>query len=246
MSLTYRKRMYAAYASKMQQRTEPISVEAADRWGRAFDWLLRGWMPPRPDAAVLDVGCGNGRLLRYFAKNGFTNVKGIDVSEEQVNLARHLHPDVEVADGLEYLKGHPGSIDYILAFDVIEHLTKDELLEFLDACHAALRPNGYLVVHTPNGDTPYGIVFRYGDFTHECQLNANALRSVFEVCGFEGIEAREMAPVPYSLFGAIRAVMWQAIRLNMKVRNLVETGNAGSGVFTRGMLARARRSETTS
>ncbi|KAL8099241.1 uncharacterized protein LOC141684654 [Apium graveolens] len=42
------------------------------------------------DWSVLDVGTGNGLLLREFAKQGFTNLIGTDYSEGAIDLARSL------------------------------------------------------------------------------------------------------------------------------------------------------------
>lgn len=42
------------------------------------------------DAAVLDVGCGNGHMSLLLAARGYSNVTGSDVSEHAVSLARHV------------------------------------------------------------------------------------------------------------------------------------------------------------
>uniref|UniRef100_A0A0E9X5U0 Methyltransferase domain-containing protein n=1 Tax=Anguilla anguilla TaxID=7936 RepID=A0A0E9X5U0_ANGAN len=42
------------------------------------------------DAAVLDIGTGNGSLLVELAKSGFTNLTGIDYSAAAVELAKNV------------------------------------------------------------------------------------------------------------------------------------------------------------
>ena len=62
--------------------------------------------------------------------------------------------------------------DLITAFDVVEHLTRDELLEFLCLVHGRLKPRRSLILQLPNGDFPFvGSIF-YGDATHETCLTA--------------------------------------------------------------------------
>lgn len=38
----YRSRIYERYATCFQDEDENFDVNAADRWGKAFDWYLRG------------------------------------------------------------------------------------------------------------------------------------------------------------------------------------------------------------
>lgn len=40
------------------------------------------------DAKILEVGCGTGRILKYLLEKDLTNITGIDISEEMLNLAK--------------------------------------------------------------------------------------------------------------------------------------------------------------
>ncbi|MBW7905783.1 MAG: class I SAM-dependent methyltransferase [Phycisphaerae bacterium] len=237
----YRQRFWERYASAVHRQREPVSLAAADAFGRPFDIRLRGWLPERRDAAIVDVACGYGRLLRFFTKRGYTNVLGVDISAEEVELARTIHPNVVCADAIEFLEAHASQFDLVTAIDVIEHMRKDELLRFLDAARQALRPGGRIIIHTPNADSPWVTTIRYGDFTHELALNPNALGTVMELCGFERFEAREGGPVASSVLSAVRMVFWQVLRLKAMLFNVIETGSTGSRVLTRVFLASAVR-----
>ncbi|MHB8999534.1 MAG: class I SAM-dependent methyltransferase, partial [Thermoanaerobaculia bacterium] len=131
--------------------------------------------------------------------------------------------------------------DMLTAFDVVEHLTKDELFEFLDVCHEALKPGGSIVIQTPNAESPFGMRVRYGDITHEIAFDAESLRHVLEVTGFARFTARECAPVPMGIASTGRSVLWSMIRQFLRFYNLVETGASGSGIFTRVLLAKAEK-----
>ena len=231
----YRARIYEEYATRFQSAPEVFDLENARRWGRAYRHYLRGWLPANRDARILDVACGGGKLLQFFIDAGYRDVQGVDVSPEQVALARQVTPNVTQADVLEYLSGQDGRFDLITGLDIVEHFRKDEVLRFLDLCFVALKPGGRLVLQTPNAESPWGTHHRYNDLTHELGFNPNALSRLLALVGFQATEAREMGPVPlgYSTPSTLRWVLWQAIRAALKVWNLAETGDRGSGVYTR-------------
>lgn len=239
--MNYRSRIYQQYSSAVQGVVEVPSLAEMDRWGAPYDSYLRGWLPSDLAAPILDVACGYGRLLRYFAKRGYTNVCGVDVSREQVDIARTISPTVELGEVTEFLGRNHSQFSVITALDIVEHFGKDELLGFLDACHCALRPGGSLIVQTPNADSPWGLGVRYGDFTHEVCLSPQVLQSVLRVCGFRGFEAREQGPVARGPLSLLRAFLWQGYRVSASFRNLVETGSTGNRVFTRVFIARSLR-----
>lgn len=234
----YRARIYERYASRFQSAPATFDVEAARRWGRAYRHYLRGWLPRDKNARILDLACGGGKLLQFFIDMGYRDVHGVDISPEQVALARQVTPNVVHADVLTYLADQKGKFDLITGLDIVEHFRKDEVLHFLDLCFAALKLGGRLVLQTPNAESPWGTHHRYNDLTHELGFNPNALTRLLALVGFDAIEAREQGPVPlgYSVASSLRWVVWQAIRAGLKVWNVAETGDAGSRVFTRVFL----------
>jgi SAM-dependent methyltransferase len=52
-----------------------------------------------PSCSVLDIGTGSGRLLQQLAKQGFSDLTGIDYSEGAIELARNL----AIRDGFEQI-----------------------------------------------------------------------------------------------------------------------------------------------
>jgi len=239
----YRKRIYKRYASRFQDSPAVFDVLAADRWGKAYEFYLRRWLPGDPNAAILEVACGGGRLLHFLKGHGYVRLSGVDTSPEQVRLSLQVLGNVEEANAIEFLEKHADAYDLIVGLDIVEHFNKDEALRFLDACYKALRPGGRLILQTPNADSPWGTAHRYNDFTHEISFNPNAVTRLLRMIGFESVEARELGPVPfgYSMTSTIRAALWQMIRGGLKFWNLIETGSSGSGVFTRVFLISARK-----
>jgi SAM-dependent methyltransferase len=170
-------------------------------------------------------------------------VQGIDVSPEQVALARRMAMEVQQGDAIAFLERCPKTCDLLTCVDLIEHLQKPEVMRFLDTAYQASKPGGRLVLQTPNADSPWGSMHRYNDFTHEVGFNPNALSRLLRLAGFTDIEAREAGPVPwgYSMVSTIRYLAWRTIRAGLTLWNLVETGSTGSGVLTRIFLMSARK-----
>ncbi len=101
------------------------------------------------NACVLDVGCGNGAVTAYLAKQ-FPAVTGVDFSDSGIEQARRNFPRVqfERADvSGEMVELAPGSFDLAVSLEVVEHLYQPRL--FAANCFRLLKPGGRLVVSTP-------------------------------------------------------------------------------------------------
>ena len=244
LTLEYRERLYERYAALLGKGggEQAYSVRQGNTWLKYVD----GWLPQSKQAAILDAGCGSGRTLDILGHAGYENLHGVDISKDQIVLARKIAPDVDQGDVLEYLEARPESFDLILAIDIVEHLTKDEALSFADGCFASLRPGGRLIVQTPNGSSPFVGANLWGDLSHETCFTPATLTQLLQMCGFTDIEAREQGPVPHGLLSGVRWFLWKLLRLGQLARNVVETGSKGSGVFTRVFVAAGRKPSTAS
>lgn len=49
-----------------------------------------------PDAEVLDLGCGYGRVASQLASAGFKNIRGYDASEKMIQRAKTQHPQLRL------------------------------------------------------------------------------------------------------------------------------------------------------
>lgn len=185
--MSYRDLLYKRYHSQHTSRHTGLDARSLQltealhfqrEWGDLLVELNR-------EARLLDIGCGNGSLIMALHQLGFDHVQGIDISEEQIQIARQSGlMEVEVADATEYLKGKSGLFDAVFCMDLVEHLTKSELVELLLQIRKALKPNGRLYIRTPNMDSPWPHVYASGDFTHETLLNANSIRQLLGSTGY--------------------------------------------------------------
>ncbi len=196
-------------------------------------------MPEDRDVAILDLGCGAGKLLYLFQQLGYTNLTGVDLSPEQIELAQIRFPQASIvlADVKEFLRNRVEQYDLICAFDLIEHFHKEEIIPFLKLIFEALRPGGRLILQTPNAESPWFGAVAYGDFTHEWFFTPAGLKTVLRLGGFEKFQARENGPYVHGLKSLIRYGSWRLIHAGLTIWNLAETGGAGSKIYGRVFLA---------
>lgn len=98
-------------------------------------------------AKILDLGCGSGIPIdRYLLEKDF-EVTGVDISEEQINLAKKNLPkgDFFVGDMLE-IDFPNNSFDATVSFYAIFHLPREEHASVLKNIFSILKPGGYLLV----------------------------------------------------------------------------------------------------
>lgn len=235
----YRERIYAEYrrASDRTPATEAAGFLSRAPYLRA---VIRKHLPEDRSASMLDLGCGTGALLYFVREAGYMNVAGVDRSPQQVAEAARLGiPGVTEGDLLETLRALPeASQDAVLAFDVIEHFTREELLALVDEVHRVLKPGGRWVIHTVNAEAPFFGRIRYGDLTHEMAFTTRSLAQLMLASGFRSVSSFEDVPTVHGVKSAVRHLAWRAIRLACRVYLAAETGETGRGaVFSQNFLA---------
>jgi len=179
-------------------------------------------------------------MLAYLRDLGFGSVEGIDISQEQVDLATSRGVSARVADVFRTLEESPNAYDLVIAIDFVEHFSKDELNRLVPLVRSALRPGGAFVVQTPNGEGLFPRQIIYGDFTHLTILTPNSLEQLFRIHGFDRFEFRESGPVPKNLKGIVRAALWSVFRQVANFVRLVESGKRQK-IWTEVMICRCRR-----
>jgi 2-polyprenyl-3-methyl-5-hydroxy-6-metoxy-1,4-benzoquinol methylase len=208
----------------------PTTIEGLRPRAPYFRKLVREHFPPDRAAQILDLGCGHGALLHFAREAGFANAIGVDGSHQQVLAARALGiPGVEERDIFDKLQSQAQeSVDVVVSFDVIEHFTRDELIDFVDAVRRVLRRGGRWIIHSPNGESPFASRMRYWDYTHELSFTRTSIAQLLLSSGFTTVTSHEDAPVVHGVRSAVRAAAWALIRLGLRAYIAVETGDGRS------------------
>jgi len=150
--------------------------------------------------AVLDIGCGRGEFLELMRDAGVP-ARGIDLSQESIDLFRHKGLAAETADLLVYLADLPGPVlDGIYCAQVVEHLPPERLPEMIRLSAAALERGGVLAIETPNPEclAIFATHF-YLDPTHTRPVPHALLAFYMEEYGFGLIEVERRSPAVESM-----------------------------------------------
>lgn len=171
------------YGSNFSKRSNPISWsnlyaarrDVARRFGIIWKLPLRKrWRDVLRDLtdnqmSVLEVGAGDrrvGDLLHQWYP---------DLAYESMDVDRHLPQDYYRLEDVER------SFDVVFAFEVIEHTTLDDARRLLRQMHAVLRPDGRLLLTTPNTYYPPDFL---RDATHLTPFCYDELGAVVTLEGF--------------------------------------------------------------
>lgn len=244
--MDYRARLYECYVTQQMQTDIPSLRRHLDASQPALRGVIDQHFPSNRQAVILDIGCGYGLLLHLLRKAGYANLIGVETSAEQVKAAQELGLDcVKQGDLIDFLRsGAKSSFDVIVAFDVLEHLTKDELLDVLELIYSSLKPEGRLILHVPNGEAIFSGKIVFGDFTHQTAFTAKSVHQVASFAGFSQIDCYEDKPVVHGVFSFVRAMIWGVVRTWYRFLNAAETGDLGSElILSQNLLAVCRKAQ---
>ena len=147
-------------------------------------------LPENKDAKIVDLGCGFGTFIKPAINAGYVNISGYDISEEQVKIAHKLGLKNIHCMSIEDYFAKGDKVDVLMGLDIIEHFTKDELIDFLTQAKSCLNPGGKIILRTPNMDAPQTSVYAFGDISHETFLNKSSALQVMRSIGFNNIDVR--------------------------------------------------------
>ena len=153
---------------------------------------------PRTGAAVLDVGCGTGRMLGALIDRGVERDEGFELSPAMLDQDRASHPDVPLTVGaLGALPQHDASFDGLLAWYSIIHTPPHRCGRLFTEFARVLHAGGLLLLgyQAGTGDrTVAGASYNGAGsllaFLHHSAYLSDALTST----GFEVIASADRSP----------------------------------------------------
>jgi len=83
--------------------------------------------------------------------------------------------------------------------DVIEHIPKSNLMDFMRLLYSRLSDGGILLIKTDNMATPFGLRGRYMDYTHEIGYTEHSLYEIMSISGFKDIIIRGSDPMELTI-----------------------------------------------
>lgn len=100
--------------------------------------------------SVLDVGCGNGRHVVFFAEQGF-NAYGTDISKMAIEVGnawlakKELKANLKVID-VEKLPYDTEFFDVVISCEVLDHIPFSKVKKVMDEIRRVCAPGGYIYI----------------------------------------------------------------------------------------------------
>ena len=155
----------------------------------------------RPEAPVLDVGCGRGEWLELLKEHEL-QASGVDINSAMLAQCRERKLEVVQSDAIAHLRTLPArSLGAVTGFHIIEHLELEVLMDLLAETLRVLLPGGVAIFESPNcknlvvGATNFNI-----DPTHRNPVFPETAQFMLSVHGFEKIQLKYLAPVEAKRF----------------------------------------------
>lgn len=193
--------------STITRRSEELSaqIEAFDTFWEGPEDIEKGYktlyqfykvnylkyMPQDRNVNTLVISCGPGYFVDMLNRNGYKNVLGIDSDKEKAGYGKKRGLNCLNERAFEFLESNLESgskYDVIVCEQEINHLSKAELLDFLELCKANLVKGGTLIVHCINGANPIvGSESLAQNFDHYFTFTEYSLSQVLKYKKFEKI-----------------------------------------------------------
>ena len=155
---------YDAYEAfyAMAKKSNAFQVFCKDAFGEDFSQdgfsnieqinMILQYIPQKDYVHILDIGCGNGKMLGYLQEKTKAYIHGFDYSEEAIKTAQFLFPK-----NAEFREGVIGEIDYpeenfdvIISMDTM-YFAKD-MSVFVAQVKKWLKQDGVFFVGYQEGD----------------------------------------------------------------------------------------------
>jgi ubiquinone/menaquinone biosynthesis C-methylase UbiE len=122
-----------------------------------YRWVIE-LLDLQPGQTLLDIGCGEGILLRHAEQRGVNSI-GVDLSFAGAKMAKNLLENkiIALGDG-ENLPFGNQSFDFATNIGGLEHFLNPDL--GLDEMRRILRPGGYALLILPNSHYLVDIIWQ--------------------------------------------------------------------------------------
>ncbi|MFH1826927.1 MAG: class I SAM-dependent methyltransferase [bacterium] len=171
---------------------------------------------------ILEIGCGNGRLLARLKKLGFKDINGLEPSKKAV-AASPINVDQKkiVVDYFKENQFKQSSFDVVVFFQVLDHVVNPN--KFLKEVYRILKPGGYVlaIIHNSKSLSAklLGEASPIIDIQHINLFDKENIRKIFNINNFKVISV-------FSTFTTYSISYWlKIIPIPKVVKNLFKNLN---------------------
>jgi SAM-dependent methyltransferase len=203
----------ARYGYRLSPTTSIRPANLSKERRQRFDKYVCFLPYPGPGARVLDIGCGNGRLMLQLRSVGW-QVSGVEPDAKAA--AQAIASGLDVRVGLLDQSLPEAHFDAITMGHVIEHL--HDPIETLRKCARLLKPGGIICIITPNFAASGHKFFGRDWFAldaprHLVLFTPDSLRGALERSGFEPGRSMQIHPTVQAVH---RSTNWLRRSLQIK------------------------------
>jgi len=202
--------------SEEQQRSTVDYEEVwGDEWNDATEFgptprhrrrILAGLTRSLPYDRLLDLGCGDGRLLEMIGAGREARHYGSDVSSQALELAAKRVPDAAFFQLDITEQELPATYDVVVLSEVLEHLEDDEGVLRRVAGHTR-----HVVISVPGGPADK-VEKQYG---HLRNYAGDLLKTKLEAGGFDVVVFRRWGAPFYELVQFATALVADPVRVSV-------------------------------
>lgn len=218
------------YARYIEHQKEVSREFHSDPRFKVYEHLLKKIRLNR-DWDVADLGCGAGTLISLansIVEGKCVGVDACELYERPVDDGKLKFFSQDLKTWLDNQLDN--SWDCIFFIDVFEHLSLSELVQVSENLKRVIRPNGMVVLHVPNGESPFGSQVLWSDLTHYRAFSIASLYQIKSIAHARKIDVWESGPVGRGFKAFGRKLVIAAMRL---ANNLYLAADMGVVDFSR-------------
>lgn len=194
-----------------------VLADAYPLWPRQSNFTTLLENLPVQGMRIIDVGCGDGRLLRsLIEKNGAAYGIGVECSPRQLAKARALPPlpNLEIHDGVaQNLPCADASADIVIFFNSLHHIPPDAMQQSLREAARVLVPGGIVYVCEPIAYGPFFDLCRHVDDETIVRAQAQEVLSRADELGLKPLN--EYLYCNYSVIATFEAFRERLVSANV-------------------------------